>query len=129
MQAFNDTIATVSLHSKDAGAGFHRPSGRLGERRNCWSALFYKLSFVQMQFAVRPIGGTLVVGYEDNCFGQRFLQLAHQVENLGGALGVQVASRFVRYDQRGVGHDRPGNADALLLTAGKLTWTMPQVDR
>ena len=43
-----------------------------------------------------------------------------QVEDFVGGLRVEVAGRLVGDDQRRVGDDRPGDADALLLAAGEL---------
>ena len=79
-----------------------------------------------MQDAVGPGGGAGVVRDQDDRLVQAGAQLAQQVENLLGAFGVEVAGRFVGDDQRRIGDDRPGDADALLLAAGKLAGAMPR---
>jgi hypothetical protein len=45
------------------------------------------------------------------------LQTVEQVQHLLGRVAVQVAGRLVGHDQRRVGHQGPGNGDALLLAA------------
>ena len=48
------------------------------------------------------------------------VELAKQGENLGAAVGVEVARRLVGEDDLGLVHEGPGDGDALLLAAGEL---------
>ena len=48
------------------------------------------------------------------------VELLEQVEDLAGGGAVEVAGRLVGDEQVGVGDDRPGDRDALLLAAGEL---------
>ena len=47
-----------------------------------------------------------------------------QIENFVTGLAVEIASGFVAEEKGGVRHDRTGNADALLLSAGQLARIM-----
>ncbi len=61
-----------------------------------------------------------VVGDHDDRLLELAVEDAELAEDLVGALAVEVAGRLVGDDQVGVGHDRPGDRDALLLAAGEL---------
>ena len=84
-----------------------------------------KLSFIQSQHAVGPRGGTRVVRDQNDRFVQTAPQLFQQVQNLLGAFGVEIAGRLIGHDQLRIGHDRAGDAHALLLATGKLTRPVP----
>ena len=55
---------------------------------------------------------------------QLLIQPLQQPQNLHRRVIVQVSRRLVGHDDLGVRHDRPGDADALLLAAGKLPRVM-----
>jgi hypothetical protein len=48
------------------------------------------------------------------------VQIAHQLHHPGAGDGVQRPGRFVREQQRRIARHRPGDGDALPLTAGQL---------
>ena len=60
----------------------------------------------------------------DDRLAELAVEQAEQPQDLVGALAVEVAGRLVGDDQVGVGDDRPGDRDALLLTAGELAGVM-----
>ena len=49
-----------------------------------------------------------------------FIELLHDLHDLLAVLGVEVGGGFVSEDQFGVSGKRPGDRDALLLSAGEL---------
>jgi len=51
-----------------------------------------------------------------------------QVQDLGPPIAIQVAGWLIAQQERWVGDDAPGNADALLLTAGQRAWIMALPD-
>ena len=48
------------------------------------------------------------------------VEVVEQGEHVGGRRRVEVAGGLVGEDQRGLGDQRPGDGDALLLAAGQL---------
>ena len=64
------------------------------------------------------------MGNEDDGLLQRLVQFAEQVEDLVGRLGVEIPGRLVGDNESRIGDDGAGDADALLLAAGKLARTM-----
>ena len=58
-----------------------------------------------------------IVRHQDDRLAQAGLQHLQKVENLLGRVAVQIAGRLVGHDQRGIGDQRPGNANALLFAA------------
>ncbi len=49
------------------------------------------------------------------------MELVEQAEHVGGRHRVQVAGGLVGQDELGLGDQRPGHGDPLLLAAGELT--------
>ena len=49
-----------------------------------------------------------------------FVETLHNVHDLFAVLGIEVGGRLVSQDELGVGSKRPGDCDALLLSAGEL---------
>jgi len=54
------------------------------------------------------------------------VQVLEEREHLGARVGVEVAGRLVGEDQRGLGHQSPGDPDPLLLAARELGGLMVQ---
>ena len=52
------------------------------------------------------------------------VQLVHEAEHVGSRDGVEVAGRLVGQDQVGLGDQRPGHGDPLLLPTGELAGTV-----
>ena len=82
-----------------------------------------------MQHAPGALGRARIVGHQQNRLVQRLLQFVEQVQDFLGGPGVQVAGGLVGDNQRRVGDNRPRDADALLLAAGKLARPMSHAIR
>ena len=54
------------------------------------------------------------------------VELGENRQNFLGRCGVEIARRLVRQDESGVGDDRAGDGDTLLLAAGKLARIVSQ---
>src|SRR6476646_7362664 len=65
----------------------------------------------------RPCGLLHVVGHDDDRVA--LLDLRHQLLDLEGRPGVECGARLVHEDDLGIGRDRPGDAQPLLLAAGQ----------
>lgn len=65
-------------------------------------------------------GGGCIVGDHDHGLAEAVDQVAEQVEHLAGGPQIQGAGRFVSENDRGSGHQRPGDRGPLLLAAGQL---------
>ena len=65
----------------------------------------------------RPLGSVRVVRHHDNRLAVVAVQRLQQIENFVARLAIEIARGLVAQEQRGIGDDRPGDADALLLTA------------
>ena len=85
-----------------------------------------ELSLLQVDDALTALGGAGIVRHQQDRLVQPPAQLPHQIEDFFGRTRIQVARRFVGDDERGVRHDGAGDADTLLLTAGKLPRAMAQ---
>jgi hypothetical protein len=85
---------------------------------------FDQLSLVEVQDALGTLGGTRVVRDEQNGFVQIAIEGIEQVEDFLGRARIEITGWLVRDDQRGIGDDRPCDADTLLLTAGQLAGTV-----
>ncbi len=70
--------------------------------------------------AAGPPGGQRVVRDHDDRLLELAVEQLEQVEDLAGRGAVEVAGRLVGDEEIGVGDDRPGDRDALLLAAGEL---------
>ena len=68
---------------------------------------------------IRLIGYAALVGYDDDGHA-RFVQVLQNLHNLYGSFAVEGAGRFVGKDNLGLGNQRTGNGDTLLLSAGHL---------
>src|SRR5581483_3482990 len=86
----------------------------------------HELPLFQVQDALGACGGARIVRYQQDRLAQAFLQLGHEIENLLGRMGIEIARRLIGDNQGRVGDDGTGNADTLLLAAGKLPGTMMQ---
>ena len=64
--------------------------------------------------------GFRIVGDHQDGLAQPAVQIAQNVENRFGVLGVQIAGGLVGQENGRVVHDGAGDGDALLLAAGKL---------
>ena len=57
--------------------------------------------------------------YHDNRLGVRAIQRLEQIQDFIARLAIQIAGRLIAQQNRWVGHNRAGDADALLFAAGK----------
>ncbi len=73
-----------------------------------------------MERAGGALGGQGVVRDHDDRLLKLAVELFQQVEDLAAGGAVEIAGRLVGDQQVGVGDDRPGDGDALLLAAGEL---------
>ena len=107
-QLLAEAAGDVSL-----GAGVRRRGEKLGR-----GAALDDFSFQKKRGHVADAGGLLhVMGDDDHGAGE--LQLHHQLLDLGGADGVQRGARLVEEKHFRVHRQGAGDAQALLLAAGK----------
>src|SRR5262245_52731120 len=59
----------------------------------------------------------------DDGYPQALMEVADLILHLLAQLLVERAQGLIHEYEVGIEHQRPGNGDALLLAAGKLTWT------
>ncbi len=83
------------------------------------AAVLDHLAVLKLDHAIGVCGDTRIVRDEDDgvAFAREILEQRH---DLGSALAVERAGRFVGEDHFSPVHQRSGNGDALLLAAGKL---------
>src|SRR5512139_929687 len=81
-------------------------------------------SIVQCDHAPGIADDARVVGGEDERDAGFLIQTLHDVHHLFAVLGIQVGCRLVGQDEGGVGSQRPGHGDALLLAAAQLVGTV-----
>ena len=70
---------------------------------------------------VRALGRARIVRHHDDGLAVLAVERLQQVEDLVAGLAIEVARRLVAQQQRRIGDDRAGDADALLLAARQLT--------
>ena len=73
---------------------------------------------------IRLIGHAALVSYDDDGHA-RFVQVLQNLHNLYGSFAVEGAGRFVGKDNLGLGNQRTGNGDTLLLAAMALRVRRP----
>src|ERR1700677_5195277 len=73
-----------------------------------------------MQRGFSTLGGGWVMGDHQNGLAVFLREASEQVENLIGALAVEVAGGLVAEQESGGSNNRAGDGDALFLSAGKL---------
>ena len=108
-----------------ARAGQSGPSGHVPPARSHWTSR----PFSRCRMRSAASGRLGIVRHHQDRLVQAALQLDHQVQDFVGRLGVEIAGRLVGDDQRRVGDDGPGDADALLLAAGQLARPMTHAIR
>ena len=77
-------------------------------------------ALLEMQRALGALGGARVVRDHDDRLAVLLVERGEQVEDLVAGLAIEIAGGLVAEQQRRVGDDRPGDADALLLAAREL---------
>ncbi len=70
--------------------------------------------------AIGDRGGARVVRHDHDRLAEVGRRLAHELEDLGARLGVEVARRLVREDDSGLVDEGACDRDALLLAAREL---------
>ena len=76
--------------------------------------------FSRCSVRLRALGGVRIVRHHHDRLAVIAVERLQQVENLVAGLAIEVAGRLVAEQQRRVGDDRAGDADALLLAARQL---------
>src|SRR4029450_2895415 len=94
-------------------------SGGSAVGTSCGS-LLYEQTLLQMQREFRPRPRARVVRHHDDGLAMIPVERRQQLEDLVAGFAVEVAGRLVAEQQRRVGDDRPGAADALFLAARQL---------
>ena len=84
----------------------------------------FHVSLTEVMHARRVGRGIRIVGHQQYRLVILLIQSLEQREYLGRGLGIQVPRGLIREDQIRVGHDRPGDGNALLLAAGELPRNM-----
>lgn len=74
--------------------------------------------------ARRVFEQALIVRGEDECKAEAAVEVAHQVNELGGIAGVEIGGWLVGKDKSGAMDDGASYGDALALTAGEQVRTM-----
>ena len=77
-------------------------------------------ALVEVQRALGALRGVRIVRHHDDRLAVLAVERLQQVEDLVAGLAIEVAGRLVAQQQRRIGDDRAGDADALLLAAGEL---------
>ena len=76
-------------------------------------------TLLEMPLDVGPFGGAGIVRHHDDGLLELAVQRLEQVQDLFGALRVEVARRLVGHEDRRIGDDGPCDRDALLLSASR----------
>ena len=101
---------------------FLRPrlASEQGQELHCDASPSDEGALLEVQGDLRALGRARVVGHHQD----RLLVLAHEhveeLQDLAGALAVEVAGRLVAEQEGGVGHDGAGDGHALELAAREL---------
>ena len=82
--------------------------------------LFHETPLLQVQHLPRVRRDLRVVRHHHQRLAELAVQPAEQLHHRRGRHRVEVAGRLVGDDDPGVGDDRPGDSDALLLAAAEL---------
>jgi hypothetical protein len=61
-----------------------------------------------------------LVGHQDDGDIPLDIELVQETHHFGAVPGIEVPRRFVREQDRGLGHQRAGDGDPLLLATGQL---------
>ena len=83
-----------------------------------------ELAFVQIDGAAGSRGGVRVVRDHDDRLAVLAVKRLQEAQDFVAGLAVEIAGRLVAKEQRGIGDDGAGDADALLFAAGELSWEM-----
>lgn len=85
---------------------------------------FDEASFFKLQGTVGGGGSLGVVGDHDDCLSVVAGERVQEVKDRVGGLTIEIASRFVSYQELGVVNNGSGDGDPLFLSAGELRRTM-----
>ena len=80
-------------------------------------AAFDQLALVHLQLAAGMVGGLGIMGHHNDGLVVLAIQLLQQAENFIGRGAVQITGGLIAQQDRGIGDDGAGDADALLLAA------------
>ena len=117
----NSTNATKTDSSVKIVRTFRRQQVAPDEREELHATTSVdQRALLEVQRPLRPRGGVRVVRDHDDRLAVLAVERLQQVEDLVAGLAIEVAGRLVAQQQRRVGDDRAGDADALLLAAGEL---------
>src|SRR5690606_19070861 len=93
-------------------------SSRSAEQASCRSLEQHAL--VEVKRPARPQGGLRIVGHHHDGLAVLTVEHLQQVENLVAGSSIEITCRLVTQEQRRIGHDGAGYADALFLAARQL---------
>src|SRR5438445_6843070 len=102
----------VDLRAGSGGRWRLRPARRQGLDEH---------ALLQMEDDARALRGERVVGDHQRGLSVISHEAVQEIQDLVGALAVEVAGGLVAEQKRRIGHDRARDADALLLSAGELS--------
>ena len=78
---------------------------------------FHQLALFEVQGALGPLGGARVVRDHHDGLAVVAVERLQQIEDLIARLAIEIAGRLVGEQERRIGNDRAGDADALFLAA------------
>src|SRR5207302_4056027 len=85
---------------------------------------FHEHALLQVEDSARARGGQRVVGHHQRRLAVVPDEAVEQIQDLVGALPIEVARRLVAQQKRRIGDDRARDAHTLLLSARKLAWVV-----
>src|SRR3954451_8355547 len=88
------------------------------------SAVRFHVPVGESHDAGRVLQQSLIVGGEDEGETEAAIELAHEVDQLGGVAGVEIGGGLVGQHQRGPMHDGAGHRNPLALAAREQVGTM-----